>query len=151
MLFRPTRRTQILMAGVVVAGLVGAYVMWRDSERRRALAAQAQARVEATTTPEAGSPAARLITQLNQRFGAEPEIFYASSQASGVVCAYAAPRRSNASSGPARVSAFVSAPDRLVGADDDPNFERLLLSSCPNFPGARRPGATPETIPQPVG
>lgn len=140
--FRPTRRTQILMAGVVVAGLVGAYTLWRNAEAQAARRAAAQA----TSAPEpsfASPEQGRAAEQLRRRFG-EYALIYAS-QNGTTVCGYIQPRR--APSGPGglrRATAFVATPERLTTAEDTPTFDQILASSCPDLPGARRPTtATP--------
>ena len=137
MQFRPTRRTQILMAGVVIAGLVGAYVLWRNGQESSARRAQAQA----STAPEPSfvSPTmARSAVQLRQRIGAY-QLVYAE-EAGTAVCGYVGPQ-GGAARGPLRVQAFVSLPDRLVLSSDGGGFDALLAQSCPNLPGARRPTA----------
>lgn len=140
MKFQPTRRTQILMAGVVLAGAVGAFVLWQNGQRQAQLRAAQQARIEQTTTAAPSDAAtARLVAQLNARLGGQAQVFYAAPQPSGAICAYAGARPApGAPRGPARVNAFISYPDRLVAASDDPNFGRLLASTCPGFPGAPR-------------
>lgn len=136
MLFRPTRRTQILMAGVVVAGLVGAYVMWRNSQEAQQLRAQRQAGTVAAQPISAN--ARRAEAQLAQRLGEHQLVYF--EENGPAVCGYVGPRGA-AARGPLRVQAFVSLPGRLALSSDGAGFDDLLARSCPSLPGARRPEA----------
>lgn len=145
MKFQPTRRTKILMAGVVLAGAAGAFVLWQNGQRQAELrTGQAEQPTAAAAPPEPTPVQRRALEQLQRHAGAPMGIVYSvqsSTPAGPALCGYAGPQATfDAPPGrrPARVFAFVSLPDRLA-TSAEPGFDQLLSSTCPNLVGARPP------------
>ena len=126
--FRPTGRTRLLMALVLLAGLIGAAVLWWSLSRRPPPAPAASG---------AGPSAAvqRALTQLEARTGRPMQMAYAAEQPGGIVCGYAGFRPPAGSRRPLSVAPFVAFPDRVaLPRDDRAGFRRLMDAHCPNFP-----------------